>query len=266
MSTDTPTRTGGAVLPAPEETTSGLVQAVRAEWTKLRSVRSTWLIVAASLAMMLVVVMYYGSISALNDEAPQPVGNAPVAALLGVQVVLAMLSIQAVSNEYSTGSIRVSLLWVPVRGRLLLAKSVLMAGVGFALGVLLAVIGALVAWPLFDGHATAEVGELTRHVLLSGLYLALICVLSVGAAVALRYAAAALAAVFLLLLGIPGALLVSGVPFMVKLQGYLPTAAGQHAAKGHLEPFPPVVGLLLVVGWVAVAYVAGLLVLRARDA
>jgi ABC-2 type transport system permease protein len=245
---------------------AGLTGAVAAEWTKVWSVWSSWLILVTAPGLMGIFCVYYGGSAAFNEARVQPVGNAPTTAMIVVQFAVAALAIQMVSSEYATGSIRTTLLWVPRRGRLLLAKALPAAAVSFVVGVLNGALGVAVAWVTFAGHASFDAGKVALEVLLIGVYSALVAVFAVGAAAAVRSAAGALTVVFTVFGGLPTGLLVAGAEPMTTLYDYVPSTAGLHFMQGHSEPYPPLVGLAIVVLWVAAGYVAGLVVLRRRDA
>ncbi|MEU2793867.1 ABC transporter permease [Streptomyces sp. NPDC007100] len=245
----------------------GLAGAIVAEWVKLRSVRSPYICLVAGVAVTAVFAFYYGSIARINDAPRQPVGNAPVTSLLVGQFVFVVLAMITVTSEYATSSVRTSLLGVPVRHRVLLAKAVVNAVVAFAGGVLFGVLGMAVAWAPFQGHATFAVSEAAVQLCAMGLYCALVAVLAVGVSFALRASAGALTALFVLVSAAPSALTGLGGDVLLTLNDYLPQTAGMHMMHGGADaPYPAVVAALIVVAWTAAAQVAGLLMLQRRDA
>jgi hypothetical protein len=257
-----------APLPPPKARRAGLSHAVLSEWTKLWTVRSTWFCLLASIVLMGIYAFYYGRLAAIAHDPVQPVGNAPKSAMVLVQFAIVVLAMQVVTSEYSTSSIRSTLLWVPVRARLLAAKSVLIGGVAFVAGVVLGVEGVLVAWPSFSfsEYATFQPGQVLADVLLSGVYAALVSIFTIGIAFALRSAAGVLATVFMILAALPGTLLASGSAIMISIYHYLPTSAGGHFMKGEHDPYGPVAGFFIVVGWALLSCLIGYTVLRKRDA
>ncbi|SHF69393.1 ABC transporter permease [Streptoalloteichus hindustanus] len=244
----------------------GLAGAVASEWTKLWSVRNPWGCVVAGLGLMSVFTYYYAAIARINHKPIQPVANAPVTAVILVQFVVVALAMTMVTNEYANGSVRATLLWVPVRARMLLAKTLVAGGVSFVLGLVLGVLGVAIAWPAFGGHATFGLGEVASQLLKMSAYLALVAVLTVGTAVALRSEASTFAAVFFLLAALPTVLVGIGGEFLTTVNDALPQSAGNHFALGHTDPYPPEVGFCVVLGWAVLAHVVGLTVLRRRDA
>ncbi|MFF0745546.1 ABC transporter permease [Streptomyces sp. NPDC004111] len=245
----------------------GLPGAFAAEWTKLWTVRTPYVCLLAGLIVTAVFAFYYGSIARINDKPLQPVGNASVSSVVLTQFVLVVLAMTTVTSEYATSSVRTSLLWVPVRSRIQLAKALLGALVGFVAGAGWAALGMAVAWGPFRGHADFDLSKAVYQTLAMGVYCALVCVLTVGVSFALRSAAGTVAAVFFVVSALPSMLVGLGGPVLLAVNQYLPQTVGGYFMLGDGEaPFPDAVSLLILVGWAVGAHVAGLLVLRRRDA
>ncbi|MGW2325783.1 ABC transporter permease [Streptomyces sp. NPDC001700] len=245
----------------------GQAGAVAAEWVKLWSVRSPYVCLVAGAAITVVFTFYYGSIARINDKPPQPVGNAPVTSLLLVQFAVVVLAMTAVTSEYATSSVRTSLLWVPVRHRVQLAKALVCAAVAFAAGVLLGVLGMGVAWVPFRGHATFEVTKAVCQLLAMGVYCALIAALAVGVSFALRASAGALTVLFVLISAVPSMLTGLGGDVLLAINDYLPQTAGTYLMRGDGgAPYPTAVAAVIVASWTVAAHLLGLLVLRRNDA
>jgi ABC-2 type transport system permease protein len=95
---------------------------LRSEWTKIRTVRSTWWSLAAALFVTL------GSTALVCGV------NIPENTLIGIvygQVAIAVLGVLTIGGEYSSGMIRTSFLAVPDRLRLLAAKLTVFAALAF---------------------------------------------------------------------------------------------------------------------------------------
>ncbi|MFB1047300.1 ABC transporter permease [Streptomyces chrestomyceticus] len=264
MSADVTTQAPGRASSRPGG--GGFSGAVAAEWTKLWSLRAPYACLLAGTAVTAVFTFYYGSIARINGEPLQPVGNAPVSSVALVQFAVIVLAMTAVTSEYATGSVRTSLLWVPVRHRVQLAKSLVTGAVSFAAGVLWGVLGVAVAWGPFGGHATFTVAEVLSHLLAMGLYCALTAVLTVGTAFALRHAAAVLSVLAFLLAALPNMLVGLGGPVLLTVNDYLPQTAGGYFMRGGGAPYAAPVGLLIVLVWTAAAHLTGRAVLGRRDA
>src|SRR5512142_1456359 len=118
-----------AALPAPSGR-AGLIGTVRSEFTKIRSVRSTYW---TMLVLFVVTVGIGALITALtaahwNQASPADRTSFDAArnSLLGLyfgQFVIVVLGAMTITAEYSTGMIRTSLTAMPRRGTLYLAKA-----------------------------------------------------------------------------------------------------------------------------------------------
>jgi hypothetical protein len=245
----------------------GLAGAVAAEWTKLWSVRAAGLCLLAGLAVTGVFTYYYASIARINEHPVQPVGNAAASSVVLVQFTVVVLATVMVTSEYGTGSVRSSLLAVPRRHRVHAAKALVAGGVVFVAGSGFAVVGTAVAWAGFGGRASFDAGQSIRQVLAIGLYEALVAVLSVGVAFATRHPAGALSVLVTVLWALPSILLGLGGPALTGLVDRLPYGAGEHLTHPAAPaPYGPVAAVLVVAAWAAAAHLAGLCVLRRRDA
>ncbi|MFF9017426.1 ABC transporter permease [Streptomyces sp. NPDC014870] len=253
--------------PAGRGAPGGFAGAIASEWTKLWSVRAPYLCLLAGLAITGVFTYYYASISRINDDPIQPVGNAAASSAVLVQFAVVVLATVAVTSEYSTGSVRASLLWVPRRDRVQAAKALVAAVVAFVAGTVFAVMGTTVAWVAFDGRASFDAGQSLRQVLAVGLYQALVAVLTVGVAFATRHAAGALSLLLTLLWALPSVLLGLGGPALADVNDHLPYGSGDHFMRvGSEAPHAPLTAVLVVAAWAAAAHLTGLYVLRRRDA
>jgi ABC-2 type transport system permease protein len=255
----------------------GLIRAVHAEWTKLATLPGTgWLLAA-------VVVLTAGT-GAAADAATRCAAGSPCTvdparlALAGVQLgqaVVAILAVLVIAGEYSTGMIRVTLTAMPRRPVLLGAKAVVTGGVTLVAAVL-AVAGSLLAARLIlPGHGFAVPspahGPVLRALAGSVLYLALIGLLSLGVAAAIRDTAVAIGTVLglLYLAPIMVHLLISSPIWSRRLERYMPTQAGLNiqATTGlHGLAITPWAGLGVLALWALAALLGGGLVLHLRDA
>ncbi|MFF8478815.1 ABC transporter permease [Streptomyces sp. NPDC015414] len=252
-------------------------QVIRSEWTKIRSVSSTvW-----TLSLAVVVTLALGMlISALtrNQFDNMPVRDrlsfdATVVSFAGMtlgQLAMIVFGVLVVSNEYSTGMIRVSLAAVPQRGTFLFGK----IAVATALALLVGMATSFAAFFLGQamlGSLRTHLGDpgVLRAVIGGGLYMTLIAMFSMGVATMLRSP--------LLSLGIlmPFFFLVSNILGNVdatkKIGRFLPDQAGSRIMQvvpriGDDTPYGPWGGLGIMALWVAAALAGGYALLKRRDA
>ncbi|WIY03199.1 ABC transporter permease [Amycolatopsis mongoliensis] len=252
----------------------GLPGAVAAEWTKFWSVRATWWCLTGAAALML----GYSTLSAIAQryDGDQPMGGHTIAIGGGfylTQFAVIAVATLFVTSEYAGGGIRSTLLWVPARSRVALAKAAVLLPVLFVAGVVLSGAGTGLASAVKDGHGlpTSFSATFTAAVGTGG-YFALLGILCTGIAWALRSAAGTLVAVIVLLLPVP---LIVGSLGLPELVPYFPGIAGLNAmvesgqtnpVTQSVAPYAPWVGLLICAAWAGAALLAGGAVLHRRDA
>jgi hypothetical protein len=254
---------------------------LRAEWTKLRTVRSTrWTLLA-------ILVLTVGlSLLLTSGSSSMPAGaggdNDIVRdSLVGVYLALfAVVSFGVVSitSEYATGMIQPTFTAMPHRGRVLVAKALLVGGAVLVVA-LTSSMTAFVAgqrvlrdngysppgypeWTLHDGPAQ-------RAVFGSALLLAAIALLSLGVAAIVRHSAAAISAL-LALLFVP-LIFAPTLPehtgdLVQKLTPGAGFAVQQTVARDDAVPIAPWAGLGVTTAWAAGALLLAFFLIRRRDA
>ena len=253
---------------------------LRAEWTKLRTLPSTgWLLVGA----VAVTVAASTIVAAAWHVNAGTTADPTKLSLAGIQIgqaVIAVLAVLAVSEEYNTGMIRTSLSAMPRRLTLLIAKAANLAGLTVPAG-LIAVAGCLLAGRLLlpeaginpaHGYALISLddGPTLRAATGSVIYLALIALLSLGVAAAIRDTAASIGAMLGLLYLPPiAAQIVQDPTWRQHLEQIAPTTAGlaiQATTEVHNQPIGPWAGLGVLAAWTAIALLIAAVLLKARDA
>jgi ABC-2 type transport system permease protein len=256
--------------------------ALHAEWTKLRTLPGTgWLLLGAVAATVIVGAVVSASLSCTSSAGCHP--DVTKLSLSGAEVsqaIVAIVAVLAVSGEYGTGMIRVTLAATPRRTTVLAAKAAVVTAVTLAAGIV-AVLGSVLAGRLIlPGHGYTPAhgypdlsladGTVLRAAAGTVLYLALIALLSLGVAAAVRDAAVAIGAVLGLLYLFPILAQAAGSPGVARhLQQIGPMTAGleiQASTGLHSLPVAPWVGLGVLAAWAAAALLAGGLLLRLRDA
>lgn len=253
---------------------SALRSAIGAEWTKLWTTRTVWWALTAAALLMGAGAGQYAIYADNGDLSPDLVradglvsaGTIAVLAVGFAQFALIALAMLVMTSEYSTGTIRATLAWIPSRGRLLLAKSMVVAAVTLVAGTVLGIVGAVVAAPLLGDGGDVRVAPIVGDAVAIGGYLALIAVFATGLGAALRGPVATLVAIFLLVVVIPPVLVLPDLTVLNRLADALPGVAGNHFLRGDTDPYPPAVGLLIVAAWAVAALLAGWWAMRRRDA
>ncbi|WP_127504942.1 ABC transporter permease [Actinoplanes solisilvae] len=241
--------------------------AIAAEWTKLWTTRTVWWALVAALVLMAAGAGQYAIYADNGDVDPAllrdgvvPPGTVAVLALAFAQLAFLALAMLVMTGEYSTGTMRATLTWIPARGRLLLAKSVVVAAVTFVAGTVAGLVGASISVALIGGRVSAG------PVLGIGVYLALLGVFAVGLGAVLRGPVVTLVVLLMLVVVLPPLLQLPEIGVLTAIADGLPGVAGNHFLLGDSDPYAPGLGLLIVTGWAVAAFLAGRGELRRRDA
>ncbi len=158
----------------------------RMEWIRLRSLRSTfWLLAIFTVAMIGIGV---GVLIAYRSRLPRPgaaqmVNDSLAGTVLG-QVLVGFLGVLTMTSEYSSGMIRATLAAVPNRKLVLAAKAAVFGAVAFAVAEAVCFVTFLASQAALPGSpvpraALADPG-VARTVALSGAYLALSGLIGLG--------------------------------------------------------------------------------------
>lgn len=119
-------------------TAAGLL---RSEWTKLWSVRSLWLTLATAFAVTIGLCGYMildGEMLGGEEGGAIPFGWTAIYPV--GMLVLVILGVLSITNEYANGSIRTSVVAAPRRTGVLLAKAAVVTGVTAVLAALTSVL------------------------------------------------------------------------------------------------------------------------------
>ncbi|MGH3458517.1 ABC transporter permease, partial [Aeromicrobium sp.] len=133
-----------AMLSRARHSRPGFADVLRSERIKLTSVRSTWWTLAALLLIGIGGTVLLCALNAewlASPEADELPGSFITGGLMLSPVCAVVLGTLAVSSEYGTGMMRSTLAATPVRGRVLVAKVVVVAAILFVVGTVTALLG-----------------------------------------------------------------------------------------------------------------------------
>jgi ABC-2 type transport system permease protein len=141
---------------------AGLVGALRSEFTKLRSVRSTYWTIAALFIVSVGIAAIAGFAIKSNLQS-NPVNKAALdatqASLGGFfelgQLIIAVLGAMAITSEYSTGMIRTSLTAMPRRGTVFAAKLIVFSTVTLIISLITSFVAFFVGQAILSGSGVA---------------------------------------------------------------------------------------------------------------
>ena len=290
-----------AQAPAPIQARhSGFAGVMLAEWTKIRSVRSTvWtLIIFVVLSLGLSALFTWLTLNALNNgssgEGASAIVTDPVNLILGTglglgQLAICVLGVLVITSEYSTGAIRSALLAVPRRYPVMLAKGLVFAALVIVVGELVAFLSFFIGMAIVNGHVVTLHRHVAGHavtvhhtitvslsqpgvlqaVVGSGLYLTVLGLFALAIGGLIRHTAGAITAVIGMVLVIfPLANLLPS-SWGAHIHAYLPTIAGQLITQDK-----PAAGQLLSAwqgfgvfcAWTVLLLAAATFLLQKRDA
>jgi ABC-2 type transport system permease protein len=249
---------------------------LRAEWIKLRSLRSTLLTALFAAGAMLLMGVVGATDFGSDWDAATAVERAsldPTQTMLSgwflAQVLIGVIGALAVTSEYASGSIAATLAAVPRRTPVLVAKLLVPAPLALLTMVPATVLALLVGRTLLPDGVTVDLadGELLKAVLGIGIAMAGVCAIGACLGFLVRSTAGAIGILVVVLLVLP--MLAGGVsPELARL---LPSGAIESLVTADVDArdHPPLawpVGLALLAGYVAVAAGVATVVLRRRDA
>jgi ABC-2 type transport system permease protein len=253
------------------------VRVVRAEWTKLRALRSTWW--CALTAVVLIVGLgaaIAGSGTPYHVSPGNTAAGGVTVSLVGIlfaQLVLGVLGVLAFSGEYATGMIRATLAVVPSRLPVLWAKLIVLAGLMLPLSLLAALAEFFVTAALESSRGGSALSltdpGVLQEVIGASLYLTVIAVVGLALGALLRRTAAGLAVFAAVFLVVP--LVVAYLPASIKgFAPYLPSNAGGTIwGAGKLfggQQLSPWTGFAVLCGYAVVLIGLAAWQLRRRDA
>jgi ABC-2 type transport system permease protein len=255
-----------------------LPDVVRSEFTKFRSVRSTY----ATLAAAFVAAAALGPVQCAlfasrypnvdpEEKAHFSAAHLSLNGILLAQLAIGVLGVLLISSEYTTGLIRATFAAVPQRRTVLAAKAIIFTLATLTISEIACFIAFFAGQAfLSQKHLQTHIGDpgVLRAVLGGGLYLAVLGLLALGLGTVIRHSAGAIAALAGVLFVLPG--IAAALPQATQntINQYLPSNAGQQIFELRIKPFTlqPWAGLGVFCIYAAIALAAGAVLLTRRDA
>lgn len=256
---------------------------LRSEWTKFRTLRSSWI----TLVLGLILLGVFGAVAAFtySPDATGGMGGPPGSdgggtsdavsiALTGLSfasLVVGVLGVLLTAGEYSTGMIRSTLAAVPKRLPVLWAKGLI---AGFSVFIV-TTVGAFAAFLIGQSGLDGETIALSlsddgviRSLLGAGVYLGLVAMFGVAIGSLVRSPAGGIAALVGILLLLPGLASLLPDSWYDTLSPYFPSNAGGavYALTESSDSLSPGAGIAVFAGWVVFTFAAAALRLKRSDA
>ena len=264
---------------------AGAPQALRSEWVKLRTVRSTaWsLLLFVGISILFTSLLTSGSSTQGGSPGHGGDNDIVLDSLAGIwfgAIAAAVLAVLVITSEYSTRMIRTTFAANPRRRTVLAAKTAVVGWVVLVVGLATSAACFQIGQWFLRGNGfnyeggypaiTLADGEALRAVLGSGAYLGLLAVFSLGVGAIVRHTAVAITLVLAILLAPVIALnfLPEGIADWV--EKYCLMGAGlaiqQTVERPDNIPLSPEGGLLVAAVYAGVALLAALWLIGRRDA
>ena len=287
----------------PAKGRAGFSGALRSEWTKIRSVRSTtWTLLATAVVTIGISTLFaWGQSGHLGQgDLPNfdPVRNSMFGIVFG-QLVIVVIGAMTLSGEYTTGMIRTSLSAMPRRGVVFGAKLTVFTLVALVTGLFCSFTSFFIGQTFFNDVTLQDFGPVKAgspdqpvpstpvhmhlsttlgapHVLQAviggGLYLAVSSLLAFGLAALLRHTAGAITAAIALLF--VTFIMTQFLPhdWAVHVDKWIPFLAGSqiwgiHKLGGDTVPMLSAwAGFGVFTAYAAIAIIGGAVLFRKRDA
>ena len=257
------------------------VAVVRAEWTKLWSVRSTlWsLLVTIAIIVGLGALFCAARVARADRLDPgelrhfDPTGFSLNGIFLA-QLAVGVLGVLVISSEYATGQIRATFGATPQRTLVLAAKVAVFMVVVFVVGLVACTAAFFIGQSILSGSSKlqhASIGDpgALRAVVGGAMYLSVLGALGIGLGTILRRTAGAIAALVGLLLILPILVNFLPSPRNTDISKFLPLSAGNnvfHTVKVASTDLSLWVGFAVFCAYAVISLVVGAVLLTRRDA
>ena len=222
----------------------GLPETMRSEFTKMRSVRSTyWTLlafVAASIGWAVLDcagIVSHGIGGGFNATEASLTGQVALG-----ELIIVVLGALVITSEYSTGMIRTSLAAMPRRSVLYAAKAIVFAAVTLSISLVTSFVDFFVGQAILSSkHYNTTLGApgVLRSVFLSAAIVMVFGLLAYGAGAIIRHTAGAITAILGVIFLIP--LLAQALPnaWFADLQRWLPGGSALEPIARSAPPLSP---------------------------
>jgi len=261
-----------APSPASPSLATRALDLLGSEWTKFRSVRSTYwsLLVAVVTPVAVSAVVAFAFAHTPGTSPPLDPLLPGVISLEYAVIAVSVLGVLAFSAEYSSGLIQVTFTAAPRRRAVLAAKAVVLAAVTLAAGEVVAFVSfGLVQAILAGTRQGVSLGRpgVPGAVLAAGLLLCVCALLGLALGAIIRHTAGGIAATIAVIL-VPGILLLLPAPWNGWIGRFTLLEAAHQVSTLHpaADLFSPGWSLLVLLAWPAAGLAAAALLITRRDA
>jgi ABC-2 type transport system permease protein len=241
------------------------------EWTKFRSVRSTYwtLVVAVVTPIALSVFVAFTLVNAPGSGPPVDPMLPGLLSLEYAVLAVSVLGVLAFSTEYGTGLIQTTFAAVPRRRPVLAAKAAVTGAITLVAGEVVAFVSFFAVQAVLSGHHLGV--SLSRPgvpgaVLAEGILLCVCALLGVALGAIIRHTAGGIAAAIGVIV-LPSILALLPAPWNGRLGRFTLLEAAHQVTVLHPQQnlFAPALSLLVLLAWPAAALLAAAVTITRRD-
>lgn len=259
-----------------------MTDVLAAEWLKIRTIRSTWYVLAAVAGTIGLVALVAWSATLSWDRLP-PSRRADVAGISslvdvagwGVSLCLAVLGVLTVSSEYGTGLIRSTFVAMPNRRAVLAGKAIVVACVAYVMGQLAAIsTNVLTRLIIGDRPIPGRPGTITHDLgglVACALSVTMFALIGLGLTALTRSAVVAIATLLALWYFLPMVAINLPRPWDDRMSSLMPLSLGGELARtglgysdGHAA-LGPIAAAALMIGYSVVPLIAAMVFSVNRD-
>jgi ABC-type transport system involved in multi-copper enzyme maturation permease subunit len=241
------------------------------EWTKFRSVRSTyWALLVAVVTPVAVsaVVAFAFANTPKSGSPPDPLLPGVISLEYAV-IAVSALGVLAFTGEYSTGLIRVTFTAAPRRRAVLAAKATVLGAVTLAAGEVVAFVSFGLVQAVLAGHREGvSLGHpgVPGAVLCAGLLLCVCALLGLALGAVTRHTAGGIAAT-IAVIAVPAVAGLLPSPWSGRIGRFTLLEAAQQVSTLHPSAnlLAPAWSLLVVLAWPAAALAVAAVLITRRD-
>ena len=258
----------------------GFTDLMRSEWTKFKTLRSTWwslgTMIAVSLGSSIAITSAFtSSYNTLSASDKAQFQNDTIGLLLQPseqfgQLAITVLGVLLIASEFSTGMIRSSVLAAPRRTPVLAAKAAVLAAAVFVLAEVTAWANFFVGSAIVSKHATVTLSTpgTLRAILGFGVVMALTSLIALALGALMRHNAAAISVALGTNLVVPGLLGIIPGSLGQHLSYAMPERAGQLIMDRTLDagtPYGQWGGLAIITAWTVGLMALAFISIKRRD-
>ena len=254
------------------------LRVIRSEWIKMRTLRSSWLIIGIAIVSLagVGVAISWSTVNDWTHMRPRqrarfnPLAD-PLSGFNLAQLAIGVLGVLLIASEYSGGMIRATLAAVPKRLPVLWAKLVVFVTATFVTMLPVVVVTFFVSQKVLSAQhiqTTWNAPNVARSVIGVGLYLTVVAALAIGLGAIVRNVAGAIGVFVAIMLVLP--VVASALPdtWANRTNKWLPSNAGQALLSigSDTTTLSPWRGFAVFCGYALAAIAAAAVLLRHRDA